>query len=102
MSGDQRCPANTSPARCARSPTIRPARLSSSAIPQLIEPALRGAPPAVRARVESCTRPQVVGMAEHPREAIRRKQGFLHAHRHRPGEGRAGERRASAPAIPAR
>jgi len=42
--------------------------------PEIIEPALNGAPVGVRARVKVYPAATVVGMDEHPREAIRRRK----------------------------
>src|SRR5688572_25140472 len=42
--------------------------------PQVIEPALAGASADVRARLRVHAAPSVVGMSEHPREAIRRRK----------------------------
>src|SRR5215471_17634671 len=42
--------------------------------PAIIEPALAGAPPGARARASVHAAATVVGMSEHPREAIRRRK----------------------------
>src|SRR5678816_3223571 len=42
--------------------------------PEIIEPALTGAAADVRARLSVHAAPSVVGMSEHPREAIRRRK----------------------------
>jgi len=42
--------------------------------PEIIEPALSGAGADVRARLSIHPAPSVVGMSEHPREAIRRRK----------------------------